>query len=377
MEYNDVKYGAIAIDTSILEACNYNLEKGILTSLFQFKDSNIKIILPEIVYREAIKRISERYDDAKTRIGKAIDLSIKTFYTEGRDCDRARDILISKEQPIQIAERIMKKFISRTNAIVISFDSMKSFRPILDNYFACRPPFQNKKNKKNEFPDAISLFSLEQWAIDNSVCTVVVSKDEDWLEYAKQSKWLSGFRNLEKAISCFLPNNAVAILKEKINAHLTDKNGKLNLQIEKELKEYILGLDLSTRASCFFEYENISTHTEMCGYSFNEKSNGIFDIDVLEFSGTETVFAIPARVAVHVLGHFLFYTYDSSNSQYNDYWEETIEKDENLEVRIVVYCGDLNVEKGKLIVQRIENFTNMTSVNFGKIEPSISQILGK
>lgn len=56
----------------------------------------------------------------------------------------------------------------------------------MDAYFLKKPPFSQKK--KSEFPDAFVLKSLEQWCKTNKKCCIILSNDNDMLNY--ESKYL-------------------------------------------------------------------------------------------------------------------------------------------------------------------------------------------
>ena len=74
-----------------------------------------------------------------------------------------------------------------------------SIGPVLDWYFAGKPPFDTKDSK--EFPDAIALLSLENWCVGTQERMYVVSKDKAVLRAADESEHLIGIESLDRLLA--------------------------------------------------------------------------------------------------------------------------------------------------------------------------------
>src|SRR5260370_35343081 len=61
-------------------------------------------------------------------------------------------------------------------------------KQLMARYFAAAPPFEGSGKKKNEFPDAIALLSLEAWAKAKSKTILAISNDGGWASFAEDSE---------------------------------------------------------------------------------------------------------------------------------------------------------------------------------------------
>ena len=66
------------------------------------------------------------------------------------------------------------------------------------DYFTQRPPFGVSEKKKSDFPDAMCLWQLEQYAKANSTIGIVASDDKGWEQYAAESETLCCAGSIDK-----------------------------------------------------------------------------------------------------------------------------------------------------------------------------------
>jgi hypothetical protein len=83
----------------------------------------------------------------------------------------------------RFAQRRLDQFYESCDATVLPVDSVTS-REVLERYFNQEPPFAATGDKKQEFPDAYALMSVEKWAEENDFKVLVVSHDKGWKESA-------------------------------------------------------------------------------------------------------------------------------------------------------------------------------------------------
>ena len=67
-------------------------------------------------------------------------------------------------------------------------------------YFLHCAPFKESGNKKNEFPDAIALLSLQSWAEENNDNLLAVSIDNDWKNFVQGKDNIKVIDDLAKAM---------------------------------------------------------------------------------------------------------------------------------------------------------------------------------
>ena len=55
-------------------------------------------------------------------------------------------------------------------------------------YFSPETPFE--EGKKHEFPDAIALITLEDWAKTNGKNLLAITRDKGWIAFCEKSEWI-------------------------------------------------------------------------------------------------------------------------------------------------------------------------------------------
>ena len=103
---------------------------------------------------------------------------------------------------------------------------------LVRRYFDRSAPF-GASGKKHEFPDAIALLSLEQWAEKEQKKILAVSEDSDWAGFARRSPYIDVEADLAKAIEKLrqYEGNAKAGLARIFTEMNVGKHSRLRNQI--------------------------------------------------------------------------------------------------------------------------------------------------
>ncbi|NEP21306.1 MAG: DUF4935 domain-containing protein [Moorea sp. SIO3I6] len=91
-----MNYDTITIDTCIFRQYNYQFKSGMLAKLNQFKDTQIKILISEIVVHEISEHLKQKIHETKQKLEKAL-----------KDC--SKDLMISEEIIFQVKETLLPK----------------------------------------------------------------------------------------------------------------------------------------------------------------------------------------------------------------------------------------------------------------------------
>ena len=78
--------------------------------------------------------------------------------------DAASGLLTVEVEDNDLAGDRLKEYYKWIGAEVLNSNAYVDFERLMSMYFETKAPFEGGKNKKNEFPDAIALISLEAWA---------------------------------------------------------------------------------------------------------------------------------------------------------------------------------------------------------------------
>jgi hypothetical protein len=156
-----MQYDVITIDTQTVEHNSFHFDGGLLAQLKQFKDGPVRVIVSEIVIRETYRHLVEKTRSAKDAYASAQKRAI--------DFGLLGPIGNPKIEPDikAIARARFDRFLKEIGAQIIRADDV-SVRDLIGLYFSSAPPFSTSGKKKNEFPDAIALLSLDAWAKTNN-----------------------------------------------------------------------------------------------------------------------------------------------------------------------------------------------------------------
>lgn len=168
----------IYIDTSIFEANNFFEGKRLNELLKLAEEGHISIIMPELTYDEIKNRIKKNITEAINKLNRnRNDVRILRNLPSLESKFEKIDDVKSVEELIKIVD---EKF-SIAKIKIIQYPTI-NIKEIFHSYFNKKKPF-SAGLKKDEFPDAFALISLEEWCKENSSKCIVFSKDKDLIFY--------------------------------------------------------------------------------------------------------------------------------------------------------------------------------------------------
>ena len=166
------------IDTSIFISNNFRFD-GDQLSGFCIGSKNAQFVIPKIIYAEVLKSYVDFLNDAQKKSTEAL----KRFpASEGVDAYLTHLKSINIKEVCTIA---LESFLINKELSIV--DNNVDINEILDSYFTSKPPFGDNQKKKNEFPDAIAISTLERHAKMNRAKLVIISNDPDWTNFCDLS----------------------------------------------------------------------------------------------------------------------------------------------------------------------------------------------
>lgn len=193
-------YGALTFDTQTVMSNSFDFEGGLLAQLGQFSGTQFQIVVTNVVASEIAKHLREKIKTTRDELRR----SYKNARLYGLEV--AGDPIAQSEtfDARELAKQRLVDYLVQIGATIISTDDVP-VRRLLQMYFAAQPPFASGK-KKNEFPDAISLIALEDWAKANSTRILAISDDADWKAFGDQSDHIDVEPDLAKALASLQEN---------------------------------------------------------------------------------------------------------------------------------------------------------------------------
>ncbi|MCB9063277.1 MAG: DUF4935 domain-containing protein [Halobacteriovoraceae bacterium] len=195
----------LSIDTSVFFKDNFNVGSTKYLKLLQLaRHHHIKLLIPDIVQKEVHGHLKNKIHSAindlnkfsqSASILKNLDNDFSYFFKK-----------YNEEELFQKIKEFFNFFIEQMSAETIDTSNICSSE-IINNYFEGKPPFKNSNkikttsnDKRFEFPDAIILSSLEQWANNNDSIVNLISVDSGWEEFASNKNCFTCFKTVEQFI---------------------------------------------------------------------------------------------------------------------------------------------------------------------------------
>jgi hypothetical protein len=365
------EFGAITLDTSIFDAQGLKLESGLLKQLEQFQDRSTRFILSEVVKEETLSHLIAKAKDAKNEIERSLRQVREHLRVKDQDIEKIKTIVFGEYEVEEVVLERFRQFSELTSLEIVEAQNHVLLGDLIQKYFQARPPFSETGKKKNEFPDAIALMSLETWANKNKTKIIVVTADNDWKSFCKDSESLIAVNDFAGALGLFQLKDTDDICK-----YLSEKYKKGELENVKEaissaLEHQMSDLEFYPEVTSSFIYEQNSAQGTLNKFEFKlfEPPNLIFrpvnhDYDNL-------VVESRLSVDVNIECSFSFSVYDSMDKEEVLIGSCSPNVQTNLDVDILIsFVGSLCKIGAEVEVDDVEiEIKTLELVNFGEIEP--------
>jgi hypothetical protein len=356
-----VEDGGIAgftLDTTEFHHAGYNFQSKLLKALSQFRDTEITLLLSEVVINEVhahvrddMKGKSDQLRSALRQVRKAavIDLdSSKAMLDAGVPADAGAR-----------AKELIDAFVAEVGAQRLLVDEGPTVRQLHDLYFGSRAPFSPKADKKSEFPDAIALLSLQHWAEQQNGFVLAVSNDGDWGRFAEQSPRVIVVPALAPALNLF--NSDDAFVAARLAANLAAGNAlSLRAKIDAALESAVEVFDVDASAPYYFETED--EYATIHGWEVAEPR-----FDVVESDTQFVTLAFPLLVKATFEASFSFTVRDGIDKDYISIGRAQGSTTESFDVQVLVTVARDDEGADPEVVE-LEIEAPSLAVDFGHVE---------
>jgi PIN domain-containing protein len=373
MSSDEIKeYGAILVDTSIFDAYGLKLEKGLLSKLSQFKNSDIDYLLPDVIKGEVQNHLEKKVKSSRASLEKALNDAGDHLLFEGSKLNDVKSILIDSNEIDKVAASRVDKFVENTGAFVLECGDYLSVSILLEQYFQSKPPFAETGKKKNEFPDAIVLLATDTWAEESDIQVLAVSRDGDWKKYCEASENIDCTEDFADALSKFNKETApfafLSLLTAKLEQEEDDAANFIE-EIRSGVEGYFNGFTPDVEADSYLYWESDGCHGWLSDFELLDS-----DFKIVDHAEDYIVLEGNAIITVEVEGEFSLSHYDSIDREhvYIGNITATVEEQFTTEILVTVY-GDLTGDLADLDVDEIEVVSPLTSIDFGTLEPNFGE----
>ena len=254
----------------------------------------------------------------------------------------------------------------------MAFSDYLDVDTLIKKNFDHKPPFSESGQKKNEFPDAIALLSLEAWAKENDIKVLAVSKDKDWATFCDHSEWLFIKKDLAEAISAFQPKTApyhfCDVLAKAIS---TGGDEAVIADIEQAACDHATDLYLEPEASSYFFWEpSDSVEVSYDGFEFVEDSDGKPILRLVEVDEESIVIEAKLIIKAEASCSFSLSFHDSIDKDYVFIDSSSASTDFEYKTDVLMtLAGEFDQGMEGVELVEIEFLSSPKSVDFGDLQP--------
>ncbi len=365
----EAKYEALLIDTSIFDGNGLRLEKGLLGKLNQFKRSPVVFLLPDVICGEIKTHLEQKTRASRSALEKSINDAGDHLFFGGNTLNEAKALLLDSSEIEGLAETRLNNFIENTGAVILECGDHLSVSELLKKYFSNAAPFSETRKKKNEFPDAIVLMAVDQWAKKNNKSVLAISNDGDWSRYCESSELIDCIDELSDGLAMFNKTNAPYAFLSKLEFALDAEQAQPFLDdVASKLEAELDGFTPDQDADSYLYWEP-------------EGSNGWFKsfylisnvLRIIESDEEYLVLECKAAIRVEAEGEFSLSVHDSIDDDYVHIDSVTATAEDEFESEILVtLVGDLEGPIEELHIEQVEIVSPIKRIHFGTLEPDLS-----
>jgi hypothetical protein len=333
-----------SLDTNLIQAAGYNFAQGALHQLPNQLPESIGLQLPEIVVSEVVKHRMESVRRAHKLLQSSADDLHRLTTIDVSEVQRAIEKLDTIVAASQLFSQEVHDYAKRCRGAVLPTAGSDAVASLFADYFAQRPPFGASEKKKSEFPDAMCLWQLEQYAKANGTIGIVASDDKGWKQYAADSETLYCAGSIDELATLFAATNEHAeAIKTKIARAVNDGSSPLGTSLARALSQHVANAqwdasDVYTGSAYRIEPEAYDSN--VVEYSIDG------DAAVWSVKGEPTTWIVEltVRVKASVDLSVEFFAWDSIDKEELSLGSQNVSTEEEVEIEVYLTCTEVHLE---------------------------------
>lgn len=356
-------YDAVSIDTQTIITNDFRFKNNPLL-LLKMISKGYKILLTQVVLAETVDRLTQKITDTRSKLK-----SIGEFGEQVGLFDDHQMPDITEVESKKLSIKYIINFLREVDASAVTNDHAK-LSIIWDQYYTNKAPFHAGK-KKSEFPDAIAINSLENFAESKGWRILVISGDKDWINYGNYSHRIDVVTDISSALRS-LSEDKPQILASEVerfmkNIHTSGCFDVLKDHISNELEGGFYPADVGSEWAYDAEvdFDEIS-NIDCSGDHF---ANSIRIIQADQNTIKAMVFV---SVNISFNGQFYFYSIDNEGDNIPRGSAYSYKVDE-LELELILEF-EYNQEKSKIVSLKdaeVVSGYEGHEVSFGYLSPEL------
>lgn len=337
----DVRF--FSIDTNLLQAAGFGFSKGALHQLPRQLPKPMGLQLPAIIVEEVVNHRLRNVRDAIQQVESGMSGVKRLTNIDVRAAHKTfeeLDVAASAEQ--QYRDEI-DQYAKECRGSVMPVAGADAAGDLFSAYFKGLPPFGQRKDKKNEFPDAMCLWLLEQYAEEHETFGIIASQDEGWRDYAATSPRLYHVGSIEELAALFAATDEHAqTIKASIATALRDAASPLRAALDASLDRHAADADWDATEVYSGSVARIEPDvygSELVGYDIGDDLN-IWPVDD---EPTSWVAEFTASVIIDVTFDVEFFAWDSIDREELSLGTQSFTTREVVEANVYLTCTDVHL----------------------------------
>lgn len=359
---------ALTIDTSIFEKNGLALESGLLAQLEQFRVSEFELVIANTVANEVKRHLAKNATDATRALRTALTHTAKhraLSSTHQEELSALSNLAASDDDA-----RARKRFddwAQRVGADIIHEDIFASIGEVMRRYESGEPPFAETGEKKQEFPDAVALSTLEGWAEDRNTRILAVALDKDWQRYGAKSQRVIVVDDLADALSTIQGAGTAREPAVRLATLFVagDPVG-LRAAVLEAARHQVDKFEFRVEADSQFTVEEEGVDATVDDVSLDIPDATGATLDTISHDDEQAVIKVSGTASLQIDVHFSFEKFDSIDRDYVDMGSATIPEDVVIEFEALV---TVHINADGLTVDDVELLPVTHDMNFNDIEP--------
>ena len=362
-----MRYDAITIDTTIFRMNGFQFGHGMLRQLEQFKNSSIDFVISEIVLKEIKRALCKQVEESKQELDKSIKQSSKIGALSPSTTRKLQKISNAIKSSEDIVSNLVQKFLKSTGAVTIPA-ALATTETLIDIYFNAKPPFRESGKKKNEFPDAIALLSIESWARSSKKKVLAISEDTDWANYV--SEWIDFEKDLAlslKKIQQQHTEEAEKFIVWLLGELSSNRQSSALDVITETLIASLSDMQVLPEAIAAYEFETGRVDMRYEKFDFR-KRNENFDFSIVQLGKNKLAAKVSILIKAKAICEFSFAVWDSVDKEYVGMGSRTVSTEVEFPSAILITIkSDHIATPQNYKLAEVELVDAIDSVDFGEV----------
>lgn len=276
------------IDTQAFHQYGYDFDHHIFKSILSLsKEKKLTVIMIDVLKKENQKRIEKN-------LKKSIE-KIDGYLKKSDGMMLRNHIVLDENKIISEFQERFDAYLKKIDCINVSANEILQ-ESLFNMYFNCMPPFEDKANKKHEFPDAIMCLTLKKLSEDRHSNIHVISDDGGMKLFCMKHDKFHQYDSLSVFLDFMNKRNKYYTrAKEFIFHKLNEIKGSLKSKVDNQGVEY-LGDQLIDGELVDYSLENIEL-VDSRVIDINDEDADVVVNLIFKFDLVSTVGYVPDEAA--------------------------------------------------------------------------------